>query len=114
MLRWINQPQIGIVGCRLHYPDGRLQHGGVGINFHGREEMRWEHIEKLRRFEEMKLTRRLGIFDAVTTACAMMKRKIFLEIGGFDEIWYPIGYSDTHFSCQSCGKRIKMFLYSLC
>lgn len=109
MLRWVDQPQIGIVGCRLHYPDGRLQHGGVGINFHGREEMRWEHIEKLRRFEEMKVTKTLGIFDAVTAACAMMKRQTFLEVGGFDEIWHPIGYSDTHLAAKVAAKGLKCF-----
>jgi GT2 family glycosyltransferase len=109
MLRWVDQPQIGMVGCRLHYPDGRLQHGGVGINFHGREEMRWEHIEKLRRFDEMKVTKALGIFDAVTAACAMMKRQTFLEVGGFDEIWYPIGYSDTNLAVKVAARGLKCF-----
>lgn len=109
MLRWIDQPGIGIVGCRLHYPDGRLQHGGVEINFHGKEEMRWEHIEKLRRFEEMNRAKTLGIFEAVTTACAMMKRQTFLEVGGFDEIWYPIGYSDTNLAVKIAAKGLKCF-----
>jgi GT2 family glycosyltransferase len=109
MLRWIDQPQIGIVGCRLHYPDGRLQHGGIRINFYGKEEMRWEHIEKLRRFEDMNLTKTLGFFNAVTAACAMIKRQIFLEVGGFDEIWYPIGYSDTNLAAKIAAKGLKSF-----
>lgn len=109
MLRWIDQPSVGIVGCRLHYPDGRLQHGGVNINWHGREEMRWEHVEKLRHFEEMNVTKDLRFFDAVTAACAMMKRKTFLEIGGFDEIWYPIGYSDTHLAVKISHQGLKCF-----
>lgn len=109
MLRWIDQPHIGIVGCRLHYPDGRLQHGGVRIHAYSREEMRWEHIEKLRCFEEMNLTKTLGIFDVVTTACAMMKRRTFLDVGGFDEIWYPIGYSDTHLAIKLAAKGLKCF-----
>ncbi len=109
MLRWIDQPQIGIVGCRLHYPDGRLQHGGVEISCHGKEEMRWEHIDKLRYFEEMNLTKTLGFFKAVTGACAMMKRQTFLEVGGFDEIWYPIGYSDTNLCVKIAAKGLKSF-----
>lgn len=107
MLRWIDQPQIGIVGCRLHYPNGKLQHGGIKMNSFSREEMRWEHIEKLRHFEEMNLTKALGIFDAVTAACAMMKRQTFLDIGGFDEIWYPIGYSDTNLAIKVAHKGLK-------
>lgn len=109
MLRWVDQPHIGMVGCRLHYPDGRLQHGGVGINPYGREEIRWEHIEKLRHFEEMNVTKVLGFFDAVTAACAMMKRQTFIEVGGFDEIWYPIGYSDTHLAAKITAKGLKCF-----
>lgn len=109
MLRWIDQPQVGMVGCRLHYPDGRLQHGGVRMNRYGREEMRWEHIEKLRVFEEMNESKTLGFFDAVTAACAMIKRKTFLDVGGFDEIWYPIGYSDTNLAVKIAKKGLKSF-----
>ena len=95
MLRWIDQPPIGLVGCRLHFPDGRLQHGGVEIGEQRKQSMRWEHIEKFYPFEQMEETKRLGFFDAVTAACALIKREVFLKIEGFDEIWYPIGYSDT-------------------
>ncbi|MFI0435766.1 MAG: glycosyltransferase family 2 protein [Parachlamydiaceae bacterium] len=109
MLRWIDQPGVGMVGCRLHYPDGRLQHGGVEINPYGREEICWEHIEKLRRFEEMDVTKQLGFFDAVTGACAMIKRNIFLEVGGFDEVWYPIGYSDTYLAVKLALKGLRCF-----
>ncbi len=109
MLRWICQPKIGMVGCRLHYPDGRLQHGGVVINPQGLEEMRWEHVEKLRPFEEMVRSKELGFFDAVTAACAMVKREHFLAVGGFDEIWHPIGYSDTQLAALLARKGLKSF-----
>lgn len=109
MLRWVNQPNVGIVGCRLHYPDGLLQHGGVKIIHFGKDQMRWEHIEKSRSFEQMNQTKNLGIYDAVTAACAMMKREIFLEVGGFDEIWYPIAYSDTHLATKLAAKGLMSF-----
>lgn len=109
MLRWVDQPSIGMVGCRLHYPDGRLQHGGVVINPHGREEMRWEHVEKLRRLDELHIAKELGFCDAVTAACAMVKRTVFLDVGGFDEVWHPIGYSDTHLAVKLASKGLRSF-----
>lgn len=109
MLRWIDQPHIGMVGCRLNYPDGRLQHGGVGLTSIEKNVMRWEHIEKLRPFEEMDQAKTLGTFDAVTAACAMIKRQIFLDAGGFDEVWYPIGYSDTHLAVKLAAHGLKCF-----
>lgn len=109
MLRWLYQPRIGMVGCRLNFPDGRLQHGGVKLEPPMKNEMRWVHIEKLCTFEEMEESKVLGIFDAVTAACAMMKREIFLEIGGFEEILYPIAYSDTNLAMKLAAKGLKCF-----
>lgn len=106
MFRWINQKGVGLVGCRLHYPDGTLQHGGVKINFHGTGGIRWEHIEKLYPLEEMRISKTLHLCEAVTAACSMMKKELFLEIGGFDEIWYPIGYSDTNLSVKVAAKGL--------
>jgi len=100
MVRWIDQPRIGMVGCRLHYPNGLLQHGGVRLQESLHHEMRWEHIEKMRPFEQMDITKKLGVMDAVTAACALIKKNLFLEIGGFDETWYPIGYSDTNLAIK--------------
>lgn len=100
MVRWIDQPRIGMVGCRLHYPNGLLQHGGVRLQESLIQEMRWEHIEKMRPFEQMDITRKLGVVDAVTAACALVKKSVFVEIGGFDETWYPIGYSDTNLAIK--------------
>ena len=108
MLRWIDQPLIGIVGCRLHFPDGKLQHGGVRLLPH-ETMMRWEHREKFRHFEDLDASKSLGIVDAVTAACAMIKRQTFLDVGGLDEIWYPIGYSDTNLAMKLAARGLKCF-----
>jgi GT2 family glycosyltransferase len=108
MSRWIDQPQIGMVGCRLHYPDGSLQHGGVDLYPRGPiTRMTWEHIERFSTFDKtMNLTKRLRITKAVTAACAMVKRQTFLDVGGFDEVWYPIAYSDTNLAVKLAMKGL--------
>lgn len=96
MVRWIDQPFIGMVGARLHYPNGMLQHGGVKLHEHFYpDQMCWEHIEKFKLFEEMQETKVQAITDAVTAACALVKKEHFIQVGGFDEVWYPIAFSDT-------------------
>lgn len=105
MVRWIDQPEIGMVGIRLNFPDGTLQHGGVSLAYRGDKRMHWCHVERLLEFEEMDLTKKLAIFPAVTAACALVKKCDFLAVGGFDEIWYPIGYSDTHLAFK-LGNRL--------
>jgi GT2 family glycosyltransferase len=109
MLRWVDQPGIGMVGCRLNYPNGRLQHGGVRLVSRDTRGLQWEHIEKHRTFDELNETKSLHICDAVTAACAMMKRKLFLDVEGFDEIWYPIGYSDTNMATKIKARGLKCF-----
>ena len=78
------QPKVAMVGARLWYPNGTIQHGGViigagGIAGHA-------HIG-LRRSEPGYFARAHLAQDvsAVTTACALVKKEAFLQVGGFDE-----------------------------
>lgn len=96
MCRWIEQPGIGLVGCRLNYPNGLLQHGGVVIKSSRAAFIKsWHHQERLLPFNALKKTNYLRITPAVTAASCLIKRKIFLEVGGFDEMWFPVAFSDT-------------------
>lgn len=110
MTRWIDQPEIGMVGARLHYPGGQLQHGGITLNkYRFPEHMWWEHTEKFLEFDEMMKTKKHAIVDAVTTACALIKKENFLKIGGFDEIWHPIAFSDTSLATKLGENGLKCF-----
>ena len=83
LVRWALLPEIGIVGPKLLYPDGSIQHAGVvfGIGLVA-------HI--FSRAAEGTATV-FGSPDcyrnylAVTGACQMMRRQVFDELGGFDE-----------------------------
>jgi GT2 family glycosyltransferase len=90
------QPEIGCVGARLWYPDGRLQHGGVilglgGFAAHAHRGMPRGNVGFFCR----------GVLShtmsAVTAACLLVRKSIYLEVGGLDEEHLAIGYNDVDF-----------------
>lgn len=110
MSRWIDQPNIGTVGCRLHYPNGLLQCGGVDINHEWPKRYTgWDILQKRLPFQELDIQRLLRISDGVNGASLLVKRSLFLEIEGFDEIWYPIAHSDTNLSAKIRSKGLLNF-----
>jgi GT2 family glycosyltransferase len=89
------QPEIAAVGCRLNYPNGQLQHCGVGIgdgrlafNLH----VDWPGMRNV---------------SAVTGACMMIRRKTFEELGGFDES-FAVAFNDVDFCLRArrAGYRV--------
>lgn len=110
MCRWINQPGIGLVGCRLNYPNGRLQHGGVIIESSRAAFIKsWHHEERTEKFKRLEKTNFLRICPAVTAACCLIKRQTFLDINGFDEVWFPVAFSDTALAVKIRAKGLHCF-----
>ena len=100
------QPKVAMVGARLWYPNGTIQHGGVilgagGIAGHA-------HVG-LRRDEPGYFARAHLAQDvsAVTTACALVKREVYLQVGGFDEN-LAVTFNDIDFCLRlrEAGYRI--------
>ena len=100
------QPKVAMVGARLWYPNGTIQHGGVilgagGIAGHA-------HVG-LRRgepgyFARAHLAQNLS---AVTAACALVRREVYLQLGGFDEN-LAVTFNDIDFCLRlrEAGYRI--------
>lgn len=88
------QPGVGAVGARLWYPDGTLQHGGIvvglgGVAGHAHKGLRPEvpgHCGHAVRRHEV---------SAVTGACLVMGRDLFLEMGGLDAEHLPVAFNDV-------------------
>ena len=103
MLSLSLQSGVGAVGARLWYPDGSLQHGGVLLGY-GPSRIAG-HIHGMRRedkgyFGQAELIQN---FSAVTAACLLVKKSVYLEAGGLDEN-LPVDYNDVDF----CLRLVKL------
>jgi O-antigen biosynthesis protein len=95
MLSRALRPEVGMVGARLWYPNRTIQHGGVilgagGVAGHAHVGLRHEHGY----FARAHLAQNLS---AVTAACAVVRREVYLQLGGFDEVNLPVTFNDVDF-----------------
>ena len=92
---FLSQDEVGIVGARLVFPDGTLQHFGIAL---GMGEHRIAGIPHLGMDAGLPgyfgKARLLQEVSAVTAACMFMRRADFLKVGGFDEE-LRVAYNDV-------------------
>ncbi len=74
-------PSCAIVGAQLWYPDGTIQHGGMGRNA---GDIGFGHLDHRKR--EASMTE-LTELECVTFASALVRRSAFYEVRGFDELY---------------------------
>lgn len=96
MLGLLYQKDVGVVGAKLLYPDGTVQHGGdvVGVGgvanhahaFLGRGEPGYQGRALLA--QDM---------SAVTGACLMVWKSLYEKLGGLDERRLPVAFNDVDF-----------------
>jgi GT2 family glycosyltransferase len=85
-------PSVGVVGAKLLFPDGSVQHAGVVIGadrnpHHVYAGVRGDHpaVNKVRSMQ------------IVTGACMLVRRELFDRLGGFD-----LGYRNGHEDVDLC------------
>lgn len=104
MLEVARQDGVGAVGARLLYPSGALQHAGVFFaplalgkaGFYAAHDLAGApgtHPYASVRRE----------FQAVTAACLVTPRELYLDLGGLDEGYWN-GYEDVDY-CLKVGER---------
>ncbi|WP_376692545.1 glycosyltransferase [Wenzhouxiangella sp. EGI_FJ10409] len=96
-------PDVGIVGARLIYPDGRLQESG-GIIFRDGSGWNYGRGDQPERPEYSFASEA----DYVSGACLAIERERFNRLGGFDKHYAPAYYEDTDlcFRVREQGLRV--------
>lgn len=90
------QPNVGAVGARLWYPDDRLQHGGVVVGVGGVAGHSHKYLPK-GDYGYFCRGALIQEFSAVTAACLIIKKSIFEQVGGLDEVNLKIAFNDVDF-----------------
>jgi glycosyltransferase involved in cell wall biosynthesis len=102
LLEFSQQEEVGVVGSKLLFPDGKLQHVGMVLGINGYP----AHIYHSAKPDfpgyrgDANLIRN---YSAVTGAAMMVKKKLFDELKGLDEN-FRIDYNDTDFCMRVAEK----------
>jgi GT2 family glycosyltransferase len=102
---WLNdmvglagRAKVGAVGAKLLYPDNTVQQCGIMFS-----------PDQAPGYSAMHMWQRMSPYAAgqagravitqpciaVTAACMVIRRSVFEEVGGFDQITFPIDYNDV-------------------
>jgi len=95
MVSHASRPEVGAVGAKLWYPNNTLQHGGVlligGVANHA--------LTGLIMGESGYHSKANSIqtISAVTAACLVVRKSLYLEVGGLNEKELKVGLNDVDF-----------------
>ncbi|HEX7886757.1 MAG TPA: glycosyltransferase family 2 protein, partial [Phenylobacterium sp.] len=88
------RPNIGAVGARLLFPDGRVQHAGIALGINGVA----GHLlyraagEDPGYYKHLTTSRNVS---AVTGACLAIRKAVYDEVGGLDAERLPVAFNDV-------------------
>lgn len=88
------RPEVGIVGAKLLYPEGSIQHAGVLLGLRGPAEHPFigDPMDAPGYMQRLQVDQN---YSAVTAACLMIRKSIYEAVGGLEEECFKVSYNDV-------------------
>jgi len=107
MVSRLLQPDVGVVGAKLLYSDGLVQHGGDVVGPGGCA----NHLHSCLPADDPGYCDRAILaqdLSAVTAACLVTRRALFLHLDGFDARHLPVAFNDVDYCLRvrEAGLRV--------
>jgi glycosyltransferase involved in cell wall biosynthesis len=107
LLMHAQRPEVGMVGAKLVYPEtGKVQHGGIVLGNSNLLMGVANHFGMDCKLDDPGYMNRMQCdlyLSAVTAACMMMRKDVFVEAGGFNEE-LKVLFNDVDF-CLRVGQK---------
>lgn len=108
MLGYCQRKDVGIVGARLYFEDGTIQHAGVIVGIGGIAGHAFSAMDEQAGIYQLRTSVACD-YSAVTAACLMISRETFDAVGGLDPE-FQVAFNDVDF-CLKVRKLGKLVVY---
>lgn len=110
MLHHAQRPEVGIVGAKLLFVDGSIQHAGVVLGLQGVADHPFigDSTQSNGYLHRLHLDQN---YSAVTAACLMISTDLYRQVGGMDEVALAVSFNDVDL-CLKVGQAGRLIVWT--